>query len=48
MPKPNLGKTETIKKRSIYVYLPSEDMVEDWKQRAEKARARDLVGLGFA
>ena len=31
------GKTETIKKRAVYVYLPSTDMAEDWKQRAEKA-----------
>ncbi|MDG6978790.1 MAG: hypothetical protein JRN58_06890 [Nitrososphaerota archaeon] len=37
MPKPNLGKTETIKERSIYVYLPSAEMIEDWKSRAEKA-----------
>jgi len=37
MPKPNKGKTETIKKRAIYVYLPSEKMVEDWKGRADKA-----------
>ncbi|MFH0896994.1 MAG: hypothetical protein V1850_02960 [Candidatus Bathyarchaeota archaeon] len=37
MPKPNRGKTETIKKRAIYVYLPSEKMVEDWKVRAGKA-----------
>jgi hypothetical protein len=29
-------KTETIKERSIYVYLPSFEMVQDWKQRAEK------------
>jgi len=29
-------KTETIKERSIYVYLPSLEMVEDWKRRAEK------------
>jgi len=29
-------KTETIKERAIYVYLPSLEMVEDWKQRAEK------------
>jgi len=29
-------KTETIKDRAIYVYLPSLEMVEDWKQRAEK------------
>ncbi|MDV3244219.1 MAG: hypothetical protein LYZ66_03445 [Nitrososphaerales archaeon] len=37
MPKPNLGKTETIKERSVYVYLPSAEMIEDWKSRAEKA-----------
>jgi chemotaxis protein histidine kinase CheA len=37
MPKPNKGKTETIKDRAIYVYLPSLEMVEDWKRRAEKA-----------
>jgi len=37
MPKPNKGKTETIKKRAIYVYLPSLKMVEDWKDRAENA-----------
>jgi len=30
-------KTETIKERAIYVYLPSLGMVEDWKRRAEKA-----------
>jgi len=29
-------KTETIKDRAIYVYLPSLEMVEDWKARAEK------------
>ena len=31
------GKTETIKARAIYVYLPSLEMVEDWKRRAGKA-----------
>ncbi len=36
VPKPNKGKTETIKARAVYVYLPSLEMVEDWKQRAEK------------
>lgn len=30
-------KTETIKERAIYVYLPSLEMVKDWKDRAEKA-----------
>ena len=37
MSKPSRGKTETIKKRAIYVYLPSEQMVEEWKSRADKA-----------
>jgi len=37
MPKPNRGKTETIKDRAIYVYLLSLEMVEDWKRRAERA-----------
>ncbi|MQY62335.1 hypothetical protein GH146_03485 [archaeon] len=37
MPKPNKGKTATIKKRSVYVYLPSETMTGDWKGRATKA-----------
>ena len=37
MPKPNLGKTKTIKKRAIYVYLPSQKMAEEWKLRANKA-----------
>jgi len=32
-----MGKTESIKQRSIYVYLPSEEMVEDWKARAKKS-----------
>jgi len=33
---PKRGKTETIKDRAIYVYLPSLEMVEDWKAIAEK------------
>ena len=37
MPKPNKGKTKTIKKRAIYVYLPSQKMAEEWKKRADKA-----------
>jgi len=37
MPKPNKGKTETIKDRAIYVYLPSLEMVKDWKRRAGRA-----------
>jgi len=31
-----MGKTESIKQRSIYVYLPSMEMVEDWKTKAKK------------
>ena len=30
------GKTKTIKQRAIYVYLPSLEMVDEWKQRADK------------
>ena len=30
------NKTNTIKQRSIYVYLPSEKMVEKWKETADK------------
>ena len=37
MARQNRGKTQTIKERSIYVYLPSTEMVEDWKTKAEKA-----------
>ncbi len=29
-------KTETIKDRSIYVYLPTHEMVKAWKKRAKK------------
>jgi len=32
-----LKKTKTIKERLIYVYLPSENMVENWKRFADKA-----------
>jgi hypothetical protein len=31
-----MGKTGTIKQRAIYVYLPSQQMTERWKQLAEK------------
>lgn len=37
MVKPDRGKTETIKDRTIYVYLPSLEMVKDWRKRAERA-----------
>lgn len=32
-----MGKTESIKERSVYVYLPSVEMVADWKGRAKKS-----------
>jgi bacterioferritin (cytochrome b1) len=35
-PKVGRRKTETIKDRAIYVYLPSLEMVKDWKGRAGK------------
>jgi hypothetical protein len=31
-----MGKTETIKERAVYVYLPSHKMVEEWKKLAKK------------
>ncbi|MEM2458947.1 MAG: hypothetical protein QXG66_01800 [Candidatus Bathyarchaeia archaeon] len=37
MTRPDRGKTRTIKDRAVYVYLPSVEMVEDWRRRAEKA-----------
>ena len=55
MSAPNRRKTETIKQRALYVYLPSLEMVEDWKRRAEKDRKslsnwimlRVLDSIGF-
>lgn len=32
--RPNLGKTETIKQRAITVYLPTEEMLGQWKAEA--------------
>ena len=32
-----MGKTETIKQRAIYVYLPSHEMVDRWKTLADKS-----------
>lgn len=32
-----MGKTETIKQRAIYVYLPSHEMVDRWKELAKKS-----------
>jgi predicted RNase H-like nuclease (RuvC/YqgF family) len=37
MPRTNRGKTKTVKQRAIYVYLPSLEVAEDWKDRASKA-----------
>ncbi len=34
-----MGKTQSIKQRSIYVYLSSMEMAEDWKERAKKSGA---------
>lgn len=31
-----MGRTETIKQRAIYVYLPSQKLVERWKEAAKK------------
>jgi cell division protein FtsB len=30
------GKTETIKQRALYIYLPSLEMAEEWKRLAER------------
>jgi bacterioferritin (cytochrome b1) len=37
MSKPSRGKTKTVKQRAIYVYLPSIEMVNDWKLRAKQS-----------
>jgi len=37
MPKPNRGLTQTIKKRTVCVYLPTEKMAESWKEKAQGA-----------
>jgi len=38
MSKRNLPKTKTIKERTVYIYLPSFEMLEDWKKRSQAAR----------
>lgn len=35
--RPNRGKTETIRARTVKVYLPSEELVNDWKGAAKKS-----------
>ena len=37
MTKPDKGKTKTIKKRAIYVYLPTKKMSDNWKSEAQKS-----------
>ncbi|MFH1579117.1 MAG: hypothetical protein ABIE25_03060 [Thermoplasmatota archaeon] len=34
--RPNLGKTETIKQRAVTIYLPTEEMVDKWKEKAKE------------
>ncbi len=34
--RPNLGKTATIRERVAVVYLPTKEMLEDWRKEAEK------------
>jgi hypothetical protein len=35
MPRKNLSKTETIKDRTVYIYMPTFKMLEDWKNRSK-------------
>jgi len=35
--RPNLGKTGTITQRKVDVYLPTEALVEEWRQAAERS-----------
>lgn len=35
--RPNQGKTQTIRARTVDVYLPTEELVEEWKKAAETA-----------
>ena len=35
--RPNKGLTQTIRKRLVQVYLPSEEMLSDWKARAQES-----------
>ncbi|MEM2183609.1 MAG: methyltransferase MtaB domain-containing protein [Candidatus Bathyarchaeia archaeon] len=46
MPRVSGGKTETIKERTVYIYLPSLEMVEDWKRRAEGADILSIESIG--
>ena len=35
--RPSFGKTLTITERKIVTYLPSKELVQEWKKSAEKA-----------
>jgi hypothetical protein len=35
--RPNLGKTGTIAQRKVDVYLPTEELVDEWRKAAERA-----------
>ncbi len=35
--RPNQGKTETIRKRAVTVYLPNEELVKEWKLSAKES-----------
>ncbi|MEM2741952.1 MAG: hypothetical protein QXD95_07380 [Nitrososphaeria archaeon] len=39
-------RTETIKERTVYVYLPSEEFVEEWRRFAE-ASGKSLSKFAF-
>ena len=34
--RPNLGRTETLKERSVYAYLPTKKMLQEWKADAKR------------
>jgi len=38
MTRRSLSKTQTIKERTVYVYLPSLEMLKDWKKRSQAAK----------
>ncbi|UCG70756.1 MAG: hypothetical protein JSV09_07070 [Thermoplasmata archaeon] len=35
--RPNQGKTQTIRKRAVNVYLPTKELLEEWKKDAKEA-----------
>jgi hypothetical protein len=34
--RPDLGKSKTIKERTVYIYLPTKDMLDGWKKEAKR------------